>query len=92
MPERKLTDSERGRAEMQITITEVNDVEGAWVESESATYSVVYEDEVRELAAAFGYHVSTDQYPTALDFLADMVGESAEAPEFLVEAENSPVL
>ena len=34
---------------------EVNDVEGAWVESETTTYSVAYEAELQELAEAFGY-------------------------------------
>jgi hypothetical protein len=73
---------------MQITITEVNDVEGVWVESEEATYPVAYEDEVRELASAFGSHFAPEQYEDALVFLSGMVGMSAEAPAFLVEAEE----
>lgn len=75
---------------MRVTITEVNNVEGAWVESATATYSVAYEQEVQELAVTFGFDSSWGQEP--LTFLANRVGESAEAPAFLVEAEDNPNL
>ncbi len=42
---------------MQVTITEVYVDEGVWVESDTATYLISYDDEVIKLARACGIDV-----------------------------------
>lgn len=77
---------------MKVTIKEANEVEGIWVESEAATYSVCYDAEIKELARAFSVETVGAARADLIGAFRHLIGHTAYAPEFLVEAECNPIL